>query len=371
VGLTLPAAPVTVDVGKGEDDVREITIISDQAVTIEGEVDHGRGTFLIDPADLDEALGWDLKPSGLCQGDVCVPVRDMEALRVGQLLDVSAVAAAVQQPSVVDAPAGLMAVALPAELRLAALRDLDAPDFTLSDLDGDTHSLSDWAGRKRLLVTFSSWCGCRYDLPGWQALQDELADEGFSVIAVAIDQHADDVRPFTGGLTIPVLYDPHHLLTELYSISNVPTVVWIDEAGRIVRPNAEAFGTDTFAEFTGAESAPHLDLVRNWVRNGVVPMEEAEAKEAVADLSEDEILARLHFRIAAEAHRRGDAETTRTHVLRAGELAPDDLTIWRAGMPLIGEDPFGQDFLVRYDEWRAKGSPAHSMPSLRSVDTPA
>ena len=57
-----------------------------------------------------------------------------------------------------------------------------------------------------------------------------------------------------------------------------------------------------------------------------------------------------------------------TDVLRAGELAPDDLTVWRAGMPLIGEDPFGQDFLDRYGEWRAKGSPAHSMPSVRSAD---
>ena len=37
-------------------------------------------------------------------------------------------------------------------------------------------------------------------------------------------------------------------------------------------------------------------------------------------------------------------------------------------MPLIGEDPFGQDFLDRYDGWRAKGSPAHSLPSVRSAD---
>jgi peroxiredoxin len=343
--------------------VDEITIITDRVATVDGDVDPGRSTVLIDAADLGTALGWDLKPRGLCRGDVCVPVRDMDALRVGDRLDLVAVATAVGQPSVVDAAASLMAVALPAELRRGALRDLEAPAFTLPDLDGVPRSLADWAGRKRLLVTFSSWCGCRYDLPGWQALHDELADDGFTVIAVAIDQDADDVRPFTGGLTLPVLYDPHHLLTELYAISNVPTVVWIDEHDRIVRPNAEAFGTDTFADFTGAESAPHLELVRRWVRHGEVPIEEEDARQAVADLSEDEVLARLHFRIAAEAHRRGDADTTRRHVLRAGELAPDDLTVWRAGMPLIGEDPFGQAFLDRYDDWRAKGSPAHALPS--------
>jgi len=348
----------------------EITIITDGVVAVPGEVDATRGTFLVAPDDLTTALGWELKPSGLCRGDVCVPVRDMDAVRVGDLLDVSAVAAAVRQQSVVDLDAGLMAVSLPAELRHGALRDLEAPDFTLPDLDGMPRSLSEWAGRKRLLVTFSSWCGCRYDLPGWQALQDELADTGFQVVAVAIDHDADDVRPFTGGLTIPVLYDPQHLLTELYAISNVPTVVWIDEHDRIARPNAEAFGTDTFADFTGAESAPHLELVRRWARFGEVPLDEDEARDAVADLTDDEVLARLHFRIAAEAHRRGDSGSTRRHVLRAGELAPDDLTIWRAGMPLIGEDPFGQDFLDRYDEWRAKGSPAHALPSTRGADTP-
>ena len=349
----------------------EITIITDRVVTVPGEADATRGTFLVAPDDLATALGWELKPSGLCRGDVCVPVRDLDAVRVGDLLDLSAVAAAVRQHTVVDLHAGIMAVSLPAELRRGALRDLEAPDFTLPDLDGTPRSLSEWADRKRLLVTFSSWCGCRYDLPGWQALQDELADDGFQVVAVAIDQDADDVRPFTGGLTIPVLYDHQHLLTELYAISNVPTVVWIDEHDRIARPNAEAFGTDTFADFTGAESAPHLDLVRRWVRLGEVPLDEDEARDAVADLTDDEVLARLHFRIAAEAHRRGDTGTTRRQVLRAGELAPDDLTIWRAGMPLIGEDPFGQDFLDRYDEWRAKGSPVHSLPSARGADTPA
>ena len=337
----------------------QITVITDRATAVEAVVDAERGTVLVDPADLHAALGWELKSSGLCRGDVCVPVRDMSALGSGDLLDLVAVAGAVGQPAVVDTEAGIVSVALPAELRRRALGDLDAPSFTLPDLDGTPHSLEEWAGRKKLLVAFSSWCGCRYDLPGWQELHDELAPEGFTVIAVAIDQSADDVRPFTVGLTMPVLYDPHHLLTELYAMSNVPTVVWIDEEDRIVRPNAEEFGTDTFADFTGAESAPHLELVRRWVRHGEVPLDGADARGAVADLSDDEVLARLHFRIAAEAHRRGDATTTRRHVLRAGELAPDDLTVWRAGMPLIGEDPFGQDMLDRYDAWKAKGSPAH------------
>jgi hypothetical protein len=34
-------------------------------------------------------------------------------------------------------------------------------------------------------------------------------------------------------------------------------------------------------------------------------------------------------------------------------------------MPLLGEDPFGQDFLDLYDEWQSMGAPYHGLP----VDT--
>ena len=347
--------------------MRQTTIITDRVTHVDAVADEARGSYLVDPTDLPDVLGWTLTPNGLCRGDVCVAVPDADAVRVGDRVDLSAVAAAVGRPTVVDLDAGIVAVALPAEDRRRALTDLVAPAFTLPDLDGVPRRLSEWAGVKKLLVTFSTWCGCRYDLPGWQSLHDELADDGFTVVAVAIDQRAEDVRPFTVGLTMPVLYDPHHLLTELYAISNVPTVVWIDESDRIVRPNAEAFGTDTFAEFTGARSAPHLELVRRWVRTGAVPIDASRARGAVADLSDDEVLARLHFRVAAEAERGGDGATTRRHVALASALAPDDLTVWRAAMPLVGEDPFGDAFLARYEEWRAKGSPAHVLPpGLRS-----
>ena len=58
------------------------------------------------------------------------------------------------------------------------------------------------------------------------------------MIAVAIDENVDVVAPLTNGITYPVLVDTEHRLPELYAVNNVPTVVWIDEDDRIVRPNA-------------------------------------------------------------------------------------------------------------------------------------
>ena len=111
----------------------------------------------IDRDRLPDALGWELKPEGLCRDHVCVPVRDQSTIAVNGSLDLAAVAAALGRPSVVDTDVGIVAVALPAEQRRQAIDGLTAPAFTLADLDGADHSLEEWRGRKKLLVAFASW----------------------------------------------------------------------------------------------------------------------------------------------------------------------------------------------------------------------
>ncbi len=133
----------------------EVTIISDETRTVDAIID--AGAFLVEPADLPDALGWQLKPEGLCRDDACAPVRDRTALFVEDRLDLAAVATVLGRPSVVDTDAGMAAIALPAETRREALTALVAPPFTLPDLDGNLHALSEWRGRKRLLHAFSSW----------------------------------------------------------------------------------------------------------------------------------------------------------------------------------------------------------------------
>jgi len=192
-------------------------------------------------------------------------------------------------------------------------------------------------------------------------LHDELADAGFTVLGVALDDSSDAVRPWVDNISFPVLLDPNHLVTELFAISNVPTVIWIDEDDRIVRPNGVAFGTDMFKDFTGAEAEPHLNAVRRWVRDGELPLTADDARGRVGDLSPNEILARLHFRVAAQARHQGDEGVARRHFETAVELAPHDWTIRRAAMPLMGDDPFGQKFFDMYTEWQQAGSPYHGL----------
>jgi hypothetical protein len=113
--------------------------------------------MLVSPDRLGEALGWELKPEGLCRQDTCVPVRDSARLFVGNDVDVAAVAGALGRAVVVDAKAGIAAMALDAEDRRQALEARHAPPFTLNDLEGRAHDLAEWRGRKKLLVAFASW----------------------------------------------------------------------------------------------------------------------------------------------------------------------------------------------------------------------
>ena len=179
------------------------------------------------------------------------------------------------------------------------------------------------------------------------------------MIAVALDESADDVREFAEGITYPVLVDRDHLLTELYAVSNVPTVVWIDADGTIARPGSAEVGTDLFVDFTGVTPDEHMEQIRRWVRSGELP---DDADYEVPDLDPDEVEARLAFRLAAHLRREGEPAGAAEWFGRAAALAPMDFTVRRAAMPLQGVDPFGEAFFELFEKWRGEGSPFHGIP---------
>jgi hypothetical protein len=134
-----------------------LTIVQPSAeAAVDAALEGGR--VLLDGAALVRATGWERKPEGLCRGDVCVPVRDAAAVDgPGATVDLAGVAALLHRPLVVDADAGAAFLGEAAAERAEALRSGMAPDFTLPDLDGRLHTLSDHRGSKVFLVAWASW----------------------------------------------------------------------------------------------------------------------------------------------------------------------------------------------------------------------
>jgi hypothetical protein len=189
-----------------------------------------------------------------------------------------------------------------------------------------------------------------------------LEADGFTLISVALDKSIDDAREWieAAGPRHPALIDVDHRVADLYHIINVPTVLWIDAAGRIVRPNDVAFANDALKDMHGIESGPHHDALRAWVREGRLPLPPDEVGRRQTPPTPDEQLARAEYGLAWHLHQRGQVEAAERHFARADQLAPDDFTIRRGSMPIRGKDPFGADFADLYGEWIGKGRPYYA-----------
>ena len=127
----------------------------DRATRVEARTEAGR--VRLTPAALEKSLGWRLEDEGLCRNDVCVPIREGGGVVTDGLIDLAAFAEQTRLALALDAERGAACVGESATARGAALRSLVAPDFTLPDLDGKLHSLSDYRGKKVLLAVYASW----------------------------------------------------------------------------------------------------------------------------------------------------------------------------------------------------------------------
>ena len=169
------------------------------------------------------------------------------------------------------------------------------------------------------------------------------------------------MRPYieSAGPTHPSVIDTEHVVADLYHMLNVPTVIWIDEEGHIVRPNDSQFGTDTFTAFHGRKSAPFLEAVRRWVREGRGALAASDTRAQQLLPTPETQLARAEFTLAWHLHRAGCTRASERHFQRAGELSPLDWTIRRGSMPIRDINPMGPKFFELYEEWKAAGAPAY------------
>lgn len=185
----------------------------------------------------------------------------------------------------------------------------------------------------------------------WQELRSELHDGGLEIVTVALDSAGPEAaRPWVERARPehPALIDERHLLDELFGIVNVPSGVWIDDTGVIVRPPEPAFaaspewdeglGEDAteYQRRTVAlerqllvEDKKYLAAVRDWAEHG--------AASGFA-LTPDEVLARsrprgraaseaaAHFELGSHLQRLGYRRDAVLHFRAAHRLQPENWT---------------------------------------------
>ena len=210
----------------------------------------------------------------------------------------------------------------------------------------------------------------------WQALREELHPKGLEIVTVALDVGGDEAAgPWIdlAKAKHPSLIDQAHLLDELLGIVNVPTGVWIDEEGTIVRPPEPAFpGKAVIAELGLPENAPrrivemmaeaakmrveperYAAAVRDWAEQGSASrfvLSPEEVVERSRPLSPDASQAAASFELAQTLHRAGHSDDAVHWFREAHRLQPDNWTYKRQAWELV--DPILQGPSEQYEgDW--------------------
>jgi hypothetical protein len=148
------------------------------------------------------------------------------------------------------------------------------------------------------------------------------------------------------------LVDENQIVTQKYGMLNVPTGVWINEQGRIVRPNEVAFVDDRFKAFAKMEAAPYLEAIRDWAANGsksVYVLSEAELtarmKPPSDERSNERLKADAEFALAEYLYKQGKGVDAISHFKEAQRLDPDNWNYKRQAWALSNADrDYGTNF---------------------------
>jgi len=116
----------------------------------------------------------------------------------------------------------------------------EAPDFTLRDLDGKEHKLSDYRGKDVMLVFWATWCPpCMMEIPHLIALRNRIGQDKLAILAIT-NEGADRIRPFADRKRInyTVLLENGNMpapfgVMRIYRTSGVPCSFFIRPDGTI------------------------------------------------------------------------------------------------------------------------------------------
>ncbi len=148
--------------------------------------------------------------------------------------------------------------------------------------------------------------------------------------------------------THPSLIDVHYDVATRYNMVNVPTAVWIDEEGRIVRPSEVAFADNRWIEYTKFDMTRYLAAVRDWVATGpesafVRPT--GERRKRLPLPTAEHALAAANFRLAEHLHTAGLPEAAVPFFKTAQRLHPESWCYKRQAWALTdAEKYYGTSF---------------------------
>lgn len=125
-------------------------------------------------------------------------------------------------------------------------------DFSLEDLEGNQHQLTDYEGQGVMLNFWGTYCPpCEREMPHMESLYEEYKEKGVEILAVNVNEAPLTVNTFVKryGLSFPILLDKGMNVTDAYGIGPLPTTVLINESGMITNVHKGGMTEEMVEEF--------------------------------------------------------------------------------------------------------------------------
>lgn len=133
-----------------------------------------------------------------------------------------------------------------------------APDFTVTDGEGNEYRLSDFRGTPVVLNFWATWCGpCKSELPEFESAYLEYGDQVQFMMVDLVEGRSETVEDglayvSDNGYTFPLFFDSNQEASAAYSITAIPQTWFIDGDGKVVSSQIGMISADVLRD--GIES---------------------------------------------------------------------------------------------------------------------
>ena len=196
-------------------------------------------------------------------------------------------------------------------------------------------------------------------MPVWQSIYEELKSENFEIISVAQDTGGEEAAGHfydDANVTYTALIDVNHQISSLYNLVNVPSGVWVDEEGKIMRINEGTYAKTHFDGAWGTDD--YVPIVRDWVAKGAdseYVWDRNKVRESIIQRTPEAERAQPAFRLGGYYFTGGNDEKAEQYWTMAQELDPTSWNYLRQDLQYEDGGSAGPEWNKRRAEIESAG----------------
>jgi hypothetical protein len=205
-------------------------------------------------------------------------------------------------------------------------------------------------------------------VPVWQSIYEDISDDSFVIISASQDTGGETAagKIFDdANVTYTAIIDEDHTISTLFNLVNVPSGVWIDEEGQIVRINEGTYAAQHKLGTFEFGSDVYVPALRDWIEKGPdsrYVWDAKQVKKQIIQRSPKAEQAEPAFKLAVYFHREGNEAKARQWWEESQNLNPDSWNFHRQDWSFTPAEATGN--------WFRKLQSRGKTPYYRSLELP-